>query len=748
MTDAINRVDNIDPLFNDSHDSRMARNRTLAPRGPRSFTIQKAGTGIRVIVTDWPHESVEVAGSGTFQFLVFWAEDADQTSADGIAAGFARATLLSPAIPAPGPASRLNRGAGMQAVQFYADPKYQTGYFYCVGADTEGNQSAPGNPLKITSGSGGTIPSDVEHFQASESGEIRDGSLVSVVSYSFRVPATGGPIENVQFMYRNYPTLNEFSEGQSVRVTAGRGATQTGELVFPRGLRTGNGSISVAGTAVTGVGTEFLTLAAAAGGDQLEVFGALGRIASVPSNTSMTLASAWGGPPVAAVDDWMVIGAVTIFAVSEGANGARRDDPENSTAFALVDLDGTLSAPIAPGAVFISNIGGIVRIEADQVAGTQIDSYILYRSNGSGVDGGMALSPPQPAAGTTQIDGKPADAHPVAGSLVQFNDSNFTDTEKESGQAFVWYVTVKSGNLESAAASAVGTCRLTSSQDVDPSLTGRVGLKNLIFNSFIGGTAGNTVIDTDTSQDGFNGTSVGNLPGKPYGGSGAAVGSGKFVGYTRWHSTNDTAGAVAIATFRNNDEVQMLSPGIGKTQHSWQEIDAWNGGLGAAPGIKIAKGGSYVLSGLFRYDGVKPDGVFEFWLDQFNAGSVTGQALLRYRDPADQSLKYYAQGDASNFNTQQCSDLTLTWQRFFAIFRLDDTITTRQLRIQVALSNCTAGVGGDMRYKRLMLNEGEDIGYWTGDMGDPTVSVPVGGGPPDGGAGDGSGTRDPIPIAP
>ena len=33
--------------------------------------------------------------------------------------------------------------------------------------------------------------------------------------------------------------------------------------------------------------------------------------------------------------------------------------------------------------------------------------------------------------------------NPVPGSLVQFEDSAFTQTEKEQGQAFVWYVTVK-----------------------------------------------------------------------------------------------------------------------------------------------------------------------------------------------------------------------------------------------------------------------------------------------------------------
>lgn len=717
-------VDDIDPLFDDTHDSRMARNRTLAPRGPKSIVIQKAGDGIDVTVTDWPHESIDVAGSGSFQFLIFRAEDVDQTTATGISSGFARATLLSPAIPAPGPTSG--------AVQHYP---FTDGYFYVLGADTDGNRSAPIGPIKITSGAGGAIPKDVEHFQASESGELRDGALVSVVSYSFRVPTEGGAVDRVQFMFLNYPTLNEFSEGQSVRVTVGRGATQIGELVFPRGLRTGNGSISIAGTAVTGVGTEFLTLAAAAGGDQLEVFGVLVRITSVTSNTSMTLASGWTGPAVAAVDDWMVVGAVTIYAVSEGVNGVRRDDPENTTAVALVDLDGSLSAPIAPGTVYVSNLDNAVRIEADQVAGTQLTEYVLYRSTGSGVDAGMALSPPHPTAGTVLQQTQSITNRPVAGSLVQFNDTDFTATQKETGQAFVWYVTVRAANLESAASSAVGTCRLTSSQDVDPSITGRVGLKNLLFDAFIGGTSGNTVVDSDTSQDAFNGTSVGNLPGKPYGGSGVTVGTGKFIGYTHWHSVTD--GAASVCKFINGNEVQFPAPGSGKTTKLYQEIDAWSLGLGGAQGVKITKGGLYVLSGVFRYDTTQPTGIFYLWIDQMNNNAVSGQALRRYRDPADQALKFYTQGSASNKYAVACSDLTSTWQRFYAVFQLDSSLTTKQVRPQFSLYNTTVG---DLRLKWAMLNEGEDLGYWTGDMGDTTVAQPIGGGP-DPHSGDGPGGR-------
>jgi hypothetical protein len=725
--------DESDPLFNDLHDSRLARNRPLPPRPPKSFRIEKAGLGIRVIVTGWPADSIDVPGTSAFQYLLYWSEDVDQTTNDGILAGFARATLLSPAISGGG---ARNRGYPTLTA-FYADPKYQTGYFYCTGVNVEGDESAPGNPVKIISGSGGTVPSDVEHFQASESGVAHNGTTISVVSYSFRVPTTGGEVDRVQFMYRNYPALNEFQEGESVRVTVGRGGTQTGSLDFPVGRRIGTGSITIVGAAVAGVGTQFLGLAAAAGGDVLEVLGARETILSVTDNENMTLVSAWAGPPVSGVTDWQVIASVEIFAVSEGRNGARRDDPENAPS-ATVVLDGDLSAPIAPTTVYVTPLDNSVRIEATQVAGTELDSYVLYRSTGTSVDAGMALSPPQPSAGTTQIDREPAVVNPIPGSLVQFEDSAFTQTEKEDGQAFVWYVTVRNvRGDESAAASAGGTCRLTTSQDVDPSLTGRVGMRNLLFDGFVGGTAGTTVADTNTSQDGFNGTSVGNLPGKPYGGSGAAAGTGAFVGYTRWHAT--TTGAAALPLFGNGNEVQIVAPGLAQSTYVFQEIDAWSIGLGGAAGVKITKGGMYVFSGLFRYDPVfgQPNGEFVIYIEQYANNTKNGDALRRYRDVGTQQLAFYAQGDANNPYTVPGSLLTTAWQRFYAVFQMDASLTTNQVRCNIALRNSNVGA---IFMCRLMLNEGEDIAYWTGDMGNTLISQPVNASPP-GTMGDGDGNR-------
>lgn len=728
--------DDIDTLFNEFHDSNFARNKQLPPRTPKSFRIEKAGTGIRVYVTDWPHEAVEVAGTSVFQYLIYWAEDVDQTTAAGISAGFARATLLAPAIPTAG-RRRPSGGASGDYVAFFTDPKYQTGFFYCVGINTDGVLSDPGNPVKITSGNGGTVPNDVDHFEASESGEVHDGTTISAVSYAFRIPQTGGEVDRIQFMFENYPSLNEFQEGESVRVTVGRGGTQTGKLTFPVGRRVGTGTITIVGALVTGVGTDFLALAAALGGDQLEALGFRARIANVSSPTSMGLTGVWTGPAVTGLADWQTIAAITIYAVSEGLNGARRDDVENAPSVTL-DLDGNLSAPNAPTTVYVTPLDNSVRIEATQVAGTQLDHYVLYRSLGSGVDAGMALAPPQPSAGTELLDTQPAVATPVSGSLVQFEDSGFTPTQKEQAQAFVWYVSVKNTRGdESACAHAVGTCRLTSSADVDPSLTGRVGFKNLLYDAFIGGGLGNTVHDTDTSQDAFNGTSAGNLPGKPYGGSGASVGTGAFVGYTRWHAT--TTGAAALPVHGNGDEVQIMAPGLGQSTYLFQEIDAWSLGLGGAAGVKIVKGGWYVWSVLARYTSAfgQPPGSFVIYLEQYNNNVKSGDALRQYRDSGTQLLANYPQGSASNALTIPGSALLTTWQRFYAVWQMDASLVTKQLRMNISLQNCATGA---VYVRRAMLNEGEDVAYWTGEMGVTSGSVPINVDPP-GNIGDGPGHR-------
>lgn len=723
------------PLFNDAHDSRMPRNRTLPPRGPKTFKIQKAGTGIRVIITDWPHESIEVAGNGAKEFHLYWAELVDQTTVGGIAAGFTRATLLSPAIPASGATSRLNRGRAPETTGFYPDPKYQNGYFYCVGVAADGSQSEPGNPVKVTNGSGGTVPNDVEHFAASESGEKHGLTTLSVVSYSFRIPNEGGPIDRIQFMYLNYPNLGEFQEGESRRVTAARGATQTGKLRFPIGRRIGDGTITIAGTAVTGVGTNFLSVAAAAGGDQLEVFGVQARIFAVGSNTSMTLSSAWTGPDVAGAGDWQTIAAVTIYAVSEGLNGARRDDPENSPSVTL-DFDGLLSAPIAP-TLTLSSLGNAIRAVIEPAAGTELARALLYKAAGSGASFDKTILEMIHAFEIDMSNPAP---------FFQWDDTDFTIYERENGTVFSYYATVVNVREQESQPSSLeeATCRLDSGKEgSDP--PGKMGLKNLLFNGCFGGTVGNLVSPNDASQYAtFGGVTVGtDQPGRPYGTvaghGGQAAGIGTYRGFTAWEANDGGSGAGGSApTFENNDEVNFDPPGATKQWYLYQEVEAWDTGLGAAF-VKMKKDGvcCWAIKIKKKVGGAQPDGTIGIYIDLTDNGTFRGEAPKRYRDSASDSL-LFASGAAAHVNISGAT-LTDDWTIFYGVFKLDSSLgTVRQCRFNVAWLD---GTQGNVRVKEAMVNDGEERGIFTPDMGDITISWPIPGDPA-GYIGDGDGKRD------
>lgn len=730
------QVDTGDALFDDRHDSRLPRARTLIPRGPKSFRIEKAGLGIRVIITDWPHDTIDVAGTSTYQFLVYWAQTVDQTTQAGNDAGFARSTLLAPSIPVAGRRRAAGGGSGTEFVGFFSDPKYQQGYFWCVGVDIDGIQGDHGNPIKVIGGVGGTLPSDVEHFQASESGEQHGLTTLSVVSYSFRIPFGGGELDSVQFMFRNYPNLNEFSEGESRRVTVGKGSTQTGKLRFPIGRRIGSGTISIVGTAVTGVGTEFLTLAASAGGDQIEVFGVQARIASVASNLGMTLQSGWTGPAVIAVADWQTIASVTIYAISEGLNGARRDDPENGPSVTL-DLDGLLSAPIAP-ALTATALGNAIRLAIDPPEGTELARALLYKATGGGVSFDKATCQ---MIHSFEID----NSNPSP--FFQWDDTDFTTYQREQGQVFSYYASAVNVRDQESAPSvrAEAACRLDSGKDgSDPG--GKIGLKNLLYNGFFGGTAANVVAANDTSQDAnFGGVVAGtHVPGRPYGTiaghGGQAYGIGDYRGYTRWESNDGGGGAAGTVTHQNGDEAWITPPGNTKQWYVYQEVEAWNSNAAAppAPYIKMKKDGTCCWAVKLAKDvaSAQPDGTIGIYIDLYDNNTFRGEAPRRYRDSATDAL-LYASGPSAHINVSG-ADLLSTWQLFFGVFKLDSSLgTIRQCRFNVTWAN---GTQGKVRIKEAMVNDGEERGIFTGDMGDIRVSWPTPGDPA-GPIGDGDGRR-------
>lgn len=731
----INKADDTTTLIDDRHDSRLPRARKLLPRPPRKVIVQTVGNGVRVTVNDYGEESAENVGSPAIFYNVYWAETVDLTTTTGIAYGFARATLLAPPIPAPSGRGRSRR----DSVGFFPDPKYTVGYFFVCGVDADGNRSEPTNPAFIGTGGGGVIPPDVEHFQASESGEPQNDSVISAVSYSFRIPVTSksAPIDHIQFFYKNYPNLNQTSEGESIRVLVGSGGTQTGKIKLPLGRRIGSGSITIVGTAVTGAGTNFLTLAAAAGGDQLEVFGVLARIASVTDATHMTLSSAWTGTTVTGISEWQVIGSVTIYAVSESISGARRSDVESAPS-ATVDLDGDLSAPIAPSVSLVDLAGGI-RVYVTPPAGTQIDSITVYKGKGSG----LAFS------ACTPLFTWPQDKVNSSPFLV-YDDLDFATYDKEQGTTFSYYAAAKNVRGAQGAASVRNeyTARLQSNQDIDPTLTGQAGLKNLLFNAMLTGTVG-SVVDTDdggygaatpaagAGQNSFMFTDASNKLGRPYGGNGGQVdGTGRWTGHTLWAGTKG-GGAPTQASFQNGNEVKLPAPTAGNSVYVFQEIGSWDDGRPAF--MKVKKNAVLAFSIFAKWSGSQPNGSLHFRVEQYNNNAFIAYSPRRVRNSGGSLVLVDSAGGSTNDYVVTGSQLTSSWQRFYAIFITDASLgTTKQLRFTIEHSDSTAG---DVVVTQPMINEGEILGLWTADMGDPYVGTPGSGSPP-GQVGDGDGRRE------
>lgn len=703
--------DTVAPFFNEDK-ARLPRQRQLMVLPPLNFYVERFGLGVRAVIADRDHENTETSGTSAVEYQVHWAATVDATTDSGAAAGFARAILLAPAIPAPG-------RVGAPATAIYTDPKYVEGYFYCTGVAADGTRSEPTRPVRIGDGDTGTIPGDVKHFRCSESGEENGQGTLSKISYAFECPDSVENVARFQFYYRNYPALNQVHEGESVQRTSGPGGSQTGDIRLPVARRIGVGTINISGTTVNGVGTNFYAQTATAGGDYLEVLGSRVQIDSVTSETELELTAAWSGPGVVSVGSWQIIGSVTIYCVSVGFDGSRRSDYENAPA-AVVVLDGELSPPLAPGVVSATPVATGVRIAWTQVAGTQLRGYNVYRSEGLTPDAGMATQPPVPSSGTKQIN-PPSGQNPslpAGGSfaLMQFDDTNFTTYELETNAVFTWYVTTTNvRGDESSAISVFGTCRAVLPNEIDPTLPSLVDPKNYIYNSFINGTPGNQVLANDTSQDVHTGSDASNLPGRPYqSASGQADGTGRFRGYTRLESNDGFTGAAGIVTFEDGNEINIPAPGAGKAHYVYGEIGAWD--HPADLFRKIEKGGTYVLSMFLNHTGIVLDGTFGVFVQQMDNGSSVADCIHRARDSSGSIVDV---GDTFNLDA---SLITSVSRRWWAVFQTDaSAANSKQLHYNFFWEN---GTIGNLRIKMIAWQRGEILPPWTADMGDTTVSIP------------------------
>lgn len=667
----------------------LPRDRRLQVLPPKRVVVEKTGKGVRVTVTDRAHENIDRAGTSAVAYHVHWAQTVDATSEDGVAAGFARSTLLAPALPAPGFDGGVVTGE-------FTDAKFATGYFYVTGVDELGRRSEPTHPVRIGSGSGGSIPDDLQHFQASESGEVHNGSTLSAVAYSFQMPERLNDLFAVQFWYENYPNLNQVSAGESIQRVAGPGGSQTGKLKLPVARRVGAGTISIAGDAVTGVGTNFLTLAAAGGGDYLEVFGYRALIGSVTSNTSMTLAAAWpaGNPAVSAAAIWQVIGSVTIYAVSIGPNGERRDDVTGAPSQTVV-LDGELSTPNAP-TVTATALGNVIRLEVSPPIGTELARLLLYKATGAGVTFSKATCS---VIHSWEIDRN------NASPTFQHDDSDFTLYQREQNTVFSYFATaVNARDQESSASTRVeGTARLDTGADTGPQDNAREIARNLFFNAHFTGPDGTSVDDTDAEQDDNMGGA--GAPAGHYYWDGQALVAASLPGWE-----NDTEVVLAMTALLNSG-TSILS----------QRIDAWDNATAA--NRRIPKGKHLTFQIKIRSSGGQPNGTLAVEIRQYDtADAESGNATWRERE-ADDDVVFTANSldfDASNIDTD--------FQLVVGTCELDQEAETAYIIVRIGYaSNVWNGI--NVNVTQPMLSFGDTPPQWTAEMPDPLITY----GPPAGG---------------
>ncbi len=689
------------PLTNER--IRELDTRRALPMPPLQWAVEDTKSGVRItVVNDGPLGN---RLNGATHYDVHWSETVDTTTAAGKAAGYTRSICLSPSIPATGIDHTQSTG-------FFADPKYAAGYFYVTGVDAYGNRSAPTEPARVVTGAiDFTIPGDVRHLQISESGRVANGTVFSELSVTCEPPTENiGNFGGVQLYLQDYLALGDIQEGYFQKWNGSGGINFAPLYPIPRrrssvSVTATNGSDAV--TAASGL------LAVARVGEQFELLGQKILIDAV-TDTQITLASNWPLDTISSTD-YVIIGKPTIYAVSVSKAGTRRADIENAPSVAVL-MDGELSAPNSPSTMYLDQAGVAVRVSWDQVVSDSARHYNVYRSPGNTLDTGMLSAPPQPASTTTLIDRVAHNPNLPNGATSQSDDSNFTLYELETRAEFIWYVTTTNvRGDESGANYAVGTCRPLNSGEADPTVPGRDDPKNFIYNAYISGTSTNQVLANDTSQDANTGSDASNLPGRPYqSASGQADGTGRFRGYTRLESNDGATGAAGTVTFTNGDEVHYPAPGAGNGHFVFGEIGAWD--HGTAVFRKIEKGSTYVVSVYARHGGVTPNGTFYVFLEQQDNGVSNGYCLLRTRD---------SNGDlttAADSFTLDASILTDEEVRFYAVFQMDTTLTTKQLHYTFAWLE---GTVGEIYIKKIALQRAENPPQWTGDMGDTTVSIPV-----------------------
>lgn len=602
----------------------------IAP--PYDLLVQREGSAVRLAAIDRGRVISSGELSGATKYLFFWVAQMDASTQEGRLAGKARAVLVGSI-----PRTYVDRQALYGPL--LTDAKLGSGFFLCSGADDEGNE---GRFIVSTEQDGaildGALPGNVTDLQISESGEPANDTTLSLLAFTYVAPRPLGAFSAIQPAIRDYPAVGDLTFFGPLDYSGAGGGAGGGLLRIIPARRTGNGTISIAGTAVTGVGTTFTQFAQA--DDQIEMFGTRRRILTVNSDTSITLTAVWpASPAVIGVEHYVVIGKCRVYAIAL-SEAFTHDQNQANWPFKDVDLDGELSAPNAPATLILTPYGNGIRGQFVQVAGLGIRGYAVFRSTGSTDDLTTA----------TQI-GKEIRHDPTTpngGTVLQFEDTNFSVHEREEGQVFRYYARTLNvrGESSSGYATAIASCRLDSPSDLTPVVPG-ITSKNLLFNGFISGTTGGGVSAADVSQD----TYMGGAPG---------------AGHARWQART-VGGTITGAGHQSQTEVLLHSavggPGSERDE-IYQRIGGW--GNSTAANRRIDRGQHVTLSVHARTSGGQPNGSFSLSIGMLdNAFAQCAIYSVRAR-LADDTLDW-----SGNAVSIPGSSMTTDDQMYFGTFSPD-----------------------------------------------------------------------------
>lgn len=695
MIDPKNRDTNgaAEGFRNDRTAAAIVRSRNTGPQPPKTFKVEKFGTGVRISVTGTdPFKKT----NGAVRYDIHWAEEVDASTTDGKDRGFARTKVVKTLI-----APSVEDG---EATDFLTDPQYQLGYFFCTGVAADGvTRSEYVGPQRVTDGGEGTIPGDVTHFQVSESGEEIHGTVYSVLSVSAVAPVPLGQFDGIELLMEDYPNPGDRESTdfiqyigppggpiqKKVRKTTGR--REGIVTASPGGVTTALGSI-----VVTGLNTRFLEQANA--GDLLEIGGVLAPIAAVISDTELSLDATWGTYSSFAVSfmpQFYFVAQIRFRAVAIGRDGSRRSDIENAP-YVDVIMDGDLSAPNAPASFTATAIGNFVRCEWVEVIGTGIKHYEIWRKEGSADTFSLAKLLTIVPKNQTIVD--------TTTTTLQYDDSDFTVYQRDTGAVFRYYVrAVNTRDNPGATATDTEPCRLNSYSDTDPTVPSRDLSKNRIYNGFVDGTAGNNVDSADVSQD-----------------AAMALG-GPPTGWTRWHGVVEN-GHPTRPVHANGTEVKFPVAGAsGQINKIYQQINGWDPAL--APNRKMKKGAYVLFQCKARTATTGNNGTLALEIQLWDGGAYKAHCPYRRRISDD------SWDEVGSTYTLACSSLLTTYSTVFAVFRLDETANggvIDEVRPVIYVESCTSF---DIYLTEIMLSEGDELTMWTHDMGDTGYDYPDATGP-------------------